>query len=44
MLRRDAVNKLYSVKQIESKREINNTFKKDALLIKNKQGDTKKIG
>lgn len=44
MLRRDALNNLGTVKQIESKRVINNVFVNDALSEKTIQGDTKLIG
>lgn len=44
MLRKDALNNLGTVKQIESKRVKNNVFVNDALSEKTIQGDTKLIG
>lgn len=44
MLKRDALNNLCTVKQIEPKCMINNVFANDALSVKTIQGDTKLIG
>lgn len=43
MLRGDALNNLGAVKQIESKRLINNVFVNDALSVKTIQGGTKLV-
>lgn len=44
MLWRDALSNLGEVKQIESKRAINNVFVSDALSVKTIQDNTKLIG